>query len=707
MSEKRDLLVEIGTEELPPKALHKLGLAFQKGIEQGLKKAGVDYDHAVFYAAPRRLAVMVKHVVAMQETKKKERRGPAITASFDNEGMPSKAALGFARSCGVEVDQLEQYETVKGAWLVHRSVEVGKETEKLIPDIIEQALTDLPIAKRMRWGKSNIEFVRPVHWVVLLFGNASIDAKILGVQAHRETYGHRFHHPEPLSITKPTDYALLLKAEGYVIADFSVRRKIIHEQVLATAVTLGGEAIIDDALLDEVTGLVEWPVALSGEFDFRFLTIPDAALISSMQEHQKYFPVKDKRGKLMPCFITVANIDSKNKAAVRAGNERVIRPRLQDAMFFYEQDNRESFALWQEKLKEIVYQKKLGSLHDKIKRVEILVASLSTTLDIDEHNKAYAVRAAQLCKCDLVSNMVGEFPDLQGIMGKVYALTHNEAKETADAIEEHYWPRFSGGPLPESVAGQLLAIAEKIDTICGIFHTGQIPSGDKDPFALRRAALGVLRILVEKEIKLSLPALIRIASEPFAHLVLDNKKSKQENLNTKTVQKRIQDFMMERLKHYFLEASETAKADTFAAVIAVGIDEPYDLVRRLNAVSAFRLLKEAESLAAANKRIHNILRKVKGELPQQVDPEQLKESAEKNLYNRILSLQKEITPRLAARQYEESLACLAVMRPEVDGFFNEIMVMVDDPVIKNNRLALLAMLRELFSGVADISCLQG
>lgn len=705
MSEKRDLLIEIGTEELPPKALHKLGLAFQKGVEQGLKKANVGYDSAVFYAAPRRLAVMVKHVIAMQEAKEQERRGPAITASFNEDGMPSKAALGFARSCGVEVDQLEQYETAKGAWLVHRSVEVGKETITLIPEIVKQALAALPIPKKMRWGKGNVEFVRPVHWVVLLFGNTPIDAKILGVQAGRETYGHRFHHPEPLSITEPVAYASLLETEGHVIADFAARRKIIHEQVLATAVALGGEAIINKELLDEVTGLVEWPVALSGEFDGCFLTIPDAALISSMQEHQKYFPVKDKSDKLMPYFITVANIDSKNKAAVRAGNERVIRPRLQDAMFFYEQDNRESFEAWQEKLKEIVYQKQLGSLHDKIKRIEILVASLSMTLGIDEKNKAYATRAAQLCKCDLVSNMVGEFPDLQGIMGKVYALTHNEAKETADAIEEHYLPRFSGGPLPESAAGQLLAIAEKIDTICGIFHTGQIPSGDKDPFALRRAALGVLRIMIEKEIKLSLPALIKIASEPFAHIVPDNKKSKKAD--TATVQKRIQDFMMDRLKNYFLETNEKAKADTFTAVISVSTDEPHDLVQRLNAVSAFRMLEEAESLAAANKRIHNILRKVNDELPQKVDPDQLEEGVEKNLYNRILTLQKEITPLLAARQYEESLACLAVMRPEVDSFFDEIMVMVEDPAIRNNRLALLTMLRELFSGVADISCLQG
>ncbi|VAW86271.1 Glycyl-tRNA synthetase beta chain [hydrothermal vent metagenome] len=705
MSEKRDLLIEIGTEELPPKALRKLGLAFKKGIEQGLKKENVGYGHAVFYAAPRRLAVIIKHVIAMQEAKKQERRGPAITAAFNEEGMPSKAALGFARSCGVEVDQLEKLETKKGAWLVHRSIEAGKKTTTLIPEIIEQALANLPIPKRMRWGNGDVEFVRPVHWVVLLFGNTSIKTTILGVQTGSETYGHRFHHPGPLAITEPTAYAELLEAEGHVIADFATRRKIIHEQVLATAAELGGEAIIDEALLDEVTGLVEWPVALSGKFEFRFLTLPDAALISSMQEHQKYFPVKNKSGKLMPCFITVSNIDSKDKAAVRAGNERVIRPRLQDAMFFYEQDNRGSFEAWQEKLKEIVYQKQLGSLHDKTKRVEVLVESLATTLNVDESNKAYAARAAQLCKCDLVSNMVGEFPNLQGIMGKVYALAHNEATATAEAIEEHYFPRFSGGPLPQSVAGQLLAIAEKTDTICGIFHTGHIPSGDKDPFALRRAALGILRILVEGELKLSLSALIKIASEPFSHVVVDNKKSKQQK--TETVQQRIQDFMMDRLKNYFLETDDKAKADTFAAVIAVGIDEPHDLAQRLNAVSAFRILEEAESLAAANKRIHNILRKANGELPQKVNSEQLEEGTERNLYNQILSLQKKITPLLATGQYEESLTCLAVMRPEVDRFFDEIMVMVDDPAIRNNRLALLTMLRELFSGVADISCLQG
>ncbi|NOY71375.1 MAG: glycine--tRNA ligase subunit beta [Gammaproteobacteria bacterium] len=707
MSEKRDLLVEIGTEELPPKAFFQLALAFKCGIEQGLKKAEVAFDRAVFYATPRRLAVIVKDVVTMQKAKEYERRGPAITASFDEEGMPSKAALGFARSCGVEVDQLQKLETKKGAWLVHRSQEAGKETKVLIPSIVEQALTNLPIPKKMRWADRDITFVRPVHWVVLLFGNELIETKLLGVQTGKETYGHRFHHPGAISIAEPSVYALLLEKKGYVLADFAVRRKRIHEQVMAIAEALGGNAIIDEALLDEVTGLVEWPVALSGEFESRFLKIPDKVLISSMQDHQKYFPVKDKAGKLMPYFITVANIDSKDEAVVRTGNERVIRPRLQDAMFFYEQDCRESFAEWQEKLKGIVYQKQLGSLYDKIERVGILLESLSTTLAIDEKNKAYARRAAQLYKCDLVSNMVGEFPELQGIMGKQYALIHNEAKATAEAIEEHYLPRFSGGPLPESVAGQLLSIAEKMDTICGIYHAGNIPTGDKDPFALRRAALGVLRIIVEKGLKLNLVALIKIASDPFSYVVVDNEKSKQKKVDTETVQRRIQEFMMDRLKNYFLETDDEVKADAFAAVVAVGIKEPHDLGQRLSAVSAFRKLEEAESLTAANKRIHNILRKVEGELPKKITPALLEEEAEKKLYKRILNLQKEVEPLLAAGQYEQSLVCLAVMRPEVDAFFDKIRVMVDDPAIKENRLALLAMLRELFSGVADISYLQG
>ncbi len=707
MSEKCDLLVEIGTEELPPKALFQLALAFKGGIEQGLKKAEVAFDRAVFYATPRRLAVIVKDVVTMQQAKTHERRGPAITASFDEEGMPSKAALGFARSCGVEVDQLQTLETKKGAWLIHRSQAAEKETKVLIPDIVEQALGDLPIPKKMRWADRDVTFVRPVHWVVLLFGNELVETKLLGIQTGRETYGHRFHHPGALSIAEPADYALLLETEGYVLADFAVRRERIHKQIMAIAEALGGDAVIDEALLDEVTGLVEWPVALSGEFESRFLKIPDEALISSMQEHQKYFPVKDKAEKLMPCFITVTNIDSKDEAVVRSGNERVIRPRLQDAMFFYEQDCRESLAEWQEKLKGIVYQKQLGSLYDKIERVGVLLESLSITLDIDEKNKAYASRAAQLYKCDLVSNMVGEFPELQGVMGKQYALIHNEAKATAEAIEEHYLPRFSGGPLPESVAGQLLSIAEKMDTICGVFHTGNMPTGDKDPFALRRAALGVLRIIVEKGLRLNLVELIKTASSPFAHVVVGNEKSKQKKVETGTVQQRIQEFMMDRLKNYFLETDDKAKADAFAAVVALGIKEPHDLSQRLSAVSSFRKLEEAQSLAAANKRIHNILRKVKGELPKKITPALLKEKAEKNLYQRMLGLQKEVKPLLAAGQYEQSLVCLAVMRPEVDAFFDEIRVMADDPATKENRLALLAMLRELFSGVADISCLQG
>ncbi len=692
----RDFLVELGTEELPPKALARLSKAFTAGIEEGLEKAGLSHGEIQSYGAPRRLAVWVKALAEAQADKKIERRGPAVKAAFDGDGLPTKALQGFARSCGVAVDVLETLDTDKGSWLVFRGEEKGQPAQALLADIVQHALDKLPIPKRMRWGGLTAEFVRPVHWLVLLFGDEVIDAEILAVKAGRETRGHRFHHPDKLYLSEPAAYAPLLETEGRVVAHFGDRREAVRAQVEEAAVKLGGRAVIDEALLDEVAGMVEWPVAVAGSFEARFLDVPAEALISAMKGHQKYFHVVDGEGKLMPNFITVSNIDSKNVAAVRAGNERVIRPRLADAEFFWNQDCKRTLADRRQDLKTVVFQKELGTVFDKSERIAELAGLITEQLG---GVRSDGVRAGQLAKCDLMSEMVGEFPELQGIMGRYYARNDGESEAVAEAMDAQYMPRFAGDELPRGVVGQAVAIADKLDTLVGIFGIGQRPTGSKDPFALRRAALGVLRGIIEQKLGLDLAQLIaegvnryRVGGREFDADVVSQ----------------VFDFMMERLRVYYQDAG--ISVDVFDAVQAVAPTRPFDFDQRMRAVSAFRELAESEALAAANKRASNILRQALDggvQIPDKVDSALLEAAEEQLLAERIAVVDEAVKPALAAFDYSRALQEMATLRASVDAFFDQVMVMVEDEAVRRNRLALLSGLRKLFLNVADVSRLQG
>ena len=691
----RDFLVELGTEELPPKALEKLSEAFTAGIAEGFEKAGLQFDTVHGYAAPRRLAVWIEALETAQPDKATERRGPALQAAFGPDG-PTKAALGFAASCGVTMDQLERLETDKGSWLVYRGVEQGKPTQELIPAIVQQSLDNLPIPKRMRWGDLTAEFVRPVHWLVLLFGNEVIDAEILAVKSGRETRGHRFHHPEKIYIGEPAAYAPLLETEGRVVASFSDRREAIRGQVQSAALKLGGTAVIDDALLDEVTGMIEWPMAVAGSFEARFLAVPSEALISAMKGHQKYFHVVDNHGKLMPNFITVSNIESKEVGAVRGGNERVIRPRLTDAEFFWNQDRKSRLEARREQLKSVVFQQQLGTVFDKSERIAALAGFIAEQLG---GHKADGIRAGQLAKCDLMSHMVGEFPELQGIMGEYYAIHDREPMDVAAALNEQYMPRFSGDELPHGIPGQSLAIADKLDTLVGIFGIGQLPTGSKDPFALRRAALGVLRIMIVRSLDLDLSVLI---DEAIAHYRVSGREFSAH------LDGQVFDFVMERLRAYYQD--ELIAPDVFESVLVVRPTRPYDFDQRVRAVNAFRSLSEAETLAAANKRASNILRQAAEagiKVGEQIDIALLQDVAEKALAERISAVATAVKPALEQFDYASALQQMAALREPVDAFFDQVMVMAEDEQVKLNRLALLNQLRSLFMQIADISKLQG
>ncbi len=691
MKDFDDLLIELGTEELPPKALAKLSKALLQGVEQGLKKAELSYDEIRPYATPRRLALVISKLQTKQPDRVVERRGPAVTAAFDEDGNPTKALLGFAGSCGVEVDDLDTMKTDKGAWLVFKHEQPGATAAELLPEIIQQALNDLPIPKRMRWGDLPGEFVRPVHWLIVLLGDEIVPMDLLGVSADRFTRGHRFHYPQPIRISSPMTYAPQLESEGHVMVDFEARKEAIEGQVKELASKLKGSAIINPDLLDEVTGLVEWPVALAGNFDQRFLELPPEAMISSMEGHQKYFAVEAKDGKLLPHFITVSNIASQDPAQVIAGNERVILPRLSDAAFFWDTDRKRALAEHQDQLKTIVFQNKLGTVYDKSQRVAALAAEIAAQI---EGQPALAERAAQLAKCDLVTEMVGEFPELQGIMGRYYARLDGEDNEVAEALDEQYQPRFAGDNLPATRTGQAVSLAEKLDTLTGLFGIGQPPSGVKDPFALRRAALGVLRIIIEKSLDLDLTQLLDKAAANF-----DGK------LSEKDVSDQVMQYFFDRLRGYALE--QGFKADEFEAVLTVKPTRPLDFMQRLKAVAAFRKLEQAESLSAANKRIGNILRKNDAETTgPEIKDSLLQEAAEKALAEQVSQARRELAPLTAKADYTGVLNYLAGMRETVDSFFDDVMVMADDEAVRQNRLALLNQTRALFLGVADISCLQ-
>ncbi len=688
MPDNKDLLFELGCEELPPKSLLKLSNALLNNIESGLKEAGLSYTSAHAYASPRRLAVIVKDLTIAQPDKMVEKRGPAVQAAFAEDGAPSKAAQGFAKGCGTTVDKLDRLKTDKGEWLAFKQEIKGLTTEQLIPEIILKSIHCLPIAKRMRWGNYSTEFVRPVHWCVLLFGNQVIETEILGLKTSDKSQGHRFHAPQQIKINCPADYVETLKKQGKVIVDFSQRQSIIQEQANKVATTVNGIAHIETDLLEEITALNEWPVPVIGNFDSRFLDLPIEVLITTMQINQKYFPIKNSEGKLLPHFITFSNIESSHPDSIRKGNERVISPRLADAEFFWNQDRKQKLEDRVSSLESIIFQKTLGTLADKTQRVEKLAEHIARLLNADVD---LAKRAAHLAKTDLMTNMVGEFASLQGIMGRYYALADNEATEVAIAIEEQYFPKQSGSPTPASTTGQILSLAEKIDTVCGIFSAGLIPTGDKDPYALRRATLGILRIIIENELDLDIVELITFALTQFNH-----------NFDQQKTQQQLVDFVFDRLKGYSLDRGHSA--DEFDAVIAVHPDNPLDFMRRLQAVKAFRQLPEAESLAAANKRIINILKKSDTQPADSIS--NLIETQEKNLHTAANQSAKDIQPLLEQKNYQATLTRLAQLKDDVDAFFDNVMVNTDNLSLRANRLALLAMLSSQFLEIADISKLH-
>lgn len=692
-----NLLVEIGTEELPPKALPQLGRAFADGCRERLAEASLldDVDaQQRWFASPRRLAVWIPAVRGKQPDRRIERRGPAISAAFDGGGRPTPAGLGFARSCGVQIEQLHRVQDAKGTWLVHRSVRRGRTASTLVPQCLEQAIKQLPIPKRMRWGDGTAEFVRPVHWLVILHGRSVIKANLLSVDSGAYTRGHRFHCPHRLRLTSADHYEKVLADSGFVIPDFGNRRRIIQQKVQTLAKRVDGTPLIDDALLDEVTGLVEWPIPILGEFDKIFLKVPPEVLVSSMRDHQKYFPVKSRHGRLLPYFVTVSNIKSKSPKRVREGNERVLRARLADARFFWETDRNSPLVSRVDALKDVLFHNKLGSLFDKISRVRALSASIAELLGV---NVGHCERAALLAKADLVTDMVGEFPELQGTMGKYYAGHDGEHKSVATAIEEHYRPRHAGDLLPGGDVGQVLATADKLDSLVGIFAAGEEPSGDKDPFGLRRAALGVLRILIEKRLDIDL---LR-ALEQSALIYRDQP---QSITVSDQVVARVFEFVLERTRALYGTAG--FRPDELNAVITTRPVSPLDFDRRLRAVAKFRKLPEAENLAAANKRIRNILRKSSESIPGQVDRTVLTETAEKQLFAALERLTKEVSGYFRDGKYDQGLKRLVSLRNPVDYFFDEVLVMTEDTSLRRNRLALLRQIQELFLQTADISKLQ-
>lgn len=697
-TEVNDLLIELGTEELPPKALKKLSQSFSSGISEGLKKAGFEIDKIESFAAPRRLAVLIRDVAAAQPDREVERRGPALKAAYDADGEPTKAVLGFARSCGVEVDALQQQETDKGTWLVFKATEKGRALSELIEDIINQSLAHLPIPKRMRWGSNNVEFVRPAHWLLLMHGIDVIDAEVLGLKSSAKTFGHRFHAPGEIVLKHAADYQEILLSQGFVIADFEQRKQKIRQQVIDTVKQLDGEAVIDEDLLDEVTALNEWPIAVAGEFDAHYLEVPDEVLIKTMQDNQKYFAVRERdvngqqgaTAKLKNYFITISNIDSKSPEKVKQGNERVIRPRLADAMFFWRQDQKQPLESFNAALEKVVFQAELGSLAEKTQRVTKLAVSIAEQLGADV---GLVKRAALLSKCDLMTDMVGEFASLQGVIGKRYALKAGEDEEVASAIDEQYKPRGASDDTAATTTGRILSISDKLDTLVAIFAIGQKPTGEKDPYALRRASLGILRTIIERKLDLDLKQLISYSAE-----LLKNK------VDAAKVEQDVFDYIIERLRAYYLDRKVTA--DVFDAVSALSPSRPLDFDKRIRAVSAFRELAEAESLAAANKRVANILKKASADITAEVDETLLSEDAEKKLFTTLSSLSKTVEPMFDSGDYEQALSKLSLLRDPVDAFFDSVMVMAEDEAIKNNRIALLNTMNQLFLRAADLSRLH-
>jgi glycyl-tRNA synthetase beta chain len=682
----QDFFVEIGTEELPPKALKTLATAFCDNIVEELAKHNLSHGDVSWYAAPRRLAVRVNQLALQQQDKLVEKRGPALAAAFDADGQPTKAAAAWAASNGITAEQAERLETDKGAWLIHKALIKGESTASLLPAVISTALAKLPIAKPMRWGNSTAEFIRPVHTVTLLLGDDVVPATILGKESGRVSYGHRFHAPALVEIKNADSYLSTLE-QSYVIADFAKRKAIIAENVAAEAKALNGVALMDDALLEEVASLVEWPVVLVGSFEERFLQVPAEPLISTMKDNQKYFPLVDNNGKLLNKFIFVANIDSKDPSQIISGNEKVVRPRLSDAQFFFVTDAKTKLVDRLPALSTVLFQQKLGTLLEKSERIAKVAAFIAGKIGADVQ---HAERAGLLSKTDLMTNMVGEFPEVQGVMGMHYARLDGEPEAVAVALNEQYKPRFAGDSLPSQLEACAVAIADKMDSLVGIFGIGQAPKGDKDPFALRRAAIGALRIMVEKQLPLDLLELIEFSKTTFG-----------DKLTQASVSDEVLDFMLGRFRAWY--EGEGFGVDVIQAVLARRPTNPADFDRRVKAVAEFRKLDAALALAAANKRVANILAKVTEAIPQSINSALLSEEAEQALYKAIVAEQ---AYQATVSSYAEGLSHLAAMRDVVDQFFDKVMVNADDAAVRLNRQALLQQLRELFLRVADISVLQ-
>ncbi|KAB8312051.1 glycine--tRNA ligase subunit beta [Rahnella contaminans] len=689
MTEKT-FLVEIGTEELPPKALRSLAESFAANLTAELDAANLPHGDVEWFAAPRRLALKVSGLHESQADREVEKRGPAVAQAFDAEGKPSKAAEGWARGCGITVDQADRLVTDKGEWLVYRAHVKGESAQQLLPAMIATSLAKLPIPKLMRWGDSDVQFVRPVHTVTLLLGDELIPAKILGIDSARTLRGHRFMGEPEFTIDNADQYPQILLERGKVIADYEQRKAIIKQDAEKAAKEIGGIADLSESLLEEVASLVEWPVVLTAKFEEKFLAVPAEALVYTMKGDQKYFPVYDAAGKLLPNFIFVANIESKDPQQIISGNEKVVRPRLADAEFFFNTDRKKRLEDNLPRLETVLFQKQLGTLRDKTDRIQALSGWIAEKIGANVEN---AKRAGLLSKCDLMTNMVFEFTDTQGVMGMHYARHDGEQEEVAVALNEQYQPRFAGDELPASLVACALAIADKMDTLAGIFGIGQHPKGDKDPFALRRAALGVLRIIVEKNLSLDLQTLTEEAVRLYG-----------DKLTNAKVVDEVVDFMLGRFRAWYQE--EGHAVDTIQAVLARRPTKPADFDARVKAVSYFRTLDEAATLAAANKRVSNILAKSTDVLLDHVHASVLKEPAELKLATHLVVLRDKLEPLFAAGEYKEALVELAALRETVDTFFDTVMVMDENEAVRINRLTLLSKLRELFLQVADISLLQ-
>ncbi|HHF3645543.1 TPA: glycine--tRNA ligase subunit beta [Haemophilus influenzae] len=685
----QNFLVEIGTEELPPKALKTLATSFADNVEAELNQAGLSFDKIEWFAAPRRLAVKVLNLATQQPSKEIEKRGPAVSAAFDAEGKPTKAAEGWARGCGITVDQAERVATDKGEWLVHRAKIEGQPTKNLLNDIVANALAKLPIPKPMRWADKTVQFIRPVHTVTMLLGDELIEGEILGVTSARTIRGHRFLGEKEFEIQHADQYPQLLREKGYVVANFNERKAEILAKSQAKATALGGVADIEESLLEEVTSLVEYPNVLAAKFEERFLAVPAEALVYTMKGDQKYFPIYDKDGKLLPHFIFVSNINPEDPTAIIEGNEKVVRPRLTDAEFFFKTDLKQKLVDRLPRLETVLFQQQLGTLKDKTDRIEQLAGEIAKQIGADE---AKAKRAGLLSKCDLMTNMVFEFTDTQGVMGMHYARHDGEDEEVAVALNEQYMPRFAGDELPKSLVASAVALADKFDTLTGIFGIGQAPKGSADPFALRRAALGALRIIVEKNLPLDLEDLVKKSSALFG-----------DKLTNQNVIADVVDFMLGRFRAWYQD--EGIAVDVIQAVLARRPTRPADFDARVRAVSHFRTLDSAEALAAANKRVSNILAKADTAIGE-INLTACVEPAEKALAEAVLALRTEVQPLIAQGDYTAVLDKLANLRTPVDNFFDNVMVNSEDPALRQNRLAILNTLQGLFLQVADISVLQ-